>query len=116
MSVTKVEKFMAPLVGEEHSPTPSCFDQISDSPSLLNNGYRGNYDVGWPAYNDKRMVTTLTAMNSIVMKCTYTYRNRQRSLPDNRFLAVRETEAIAEGDKYRKGRYTLSVKLSDFAM
>jgi len=82
MSVTKVNEFNAPHVGEEHSPSPSCFDQISDSPGLLNNGYRGHYDGGWPAYNDKWMVTTLTAMNGAVMKCTV-YRSRKRSLPDD---------------------------------
>jgi hypothetical protein len=113
MSVHKVNECNAPHVGEEHSPTPSCFDQISDSPSLVNNGYRTHYDGGWPAYNDKWMVTTLTAINGIVMKCTY--RNREPSLTATGFWPSGK-EAIAEGNKYRKGRCTLSVNLSDFTV
>jgi hypothetical protein len=54
MSAPKVKEFSAPHVEEERSPTPSCFDQISYSPILLNNGYRGHYGGGWPAYNGYR--------------------------------------------------------------
>jgi hypothetical protein len=78
ISVTKVNKFNVPHVGEEHFRSPSCFDQISDSPSHLNNWYRVHYEWGWPSCNDKWMVTNLTAINGIVIKCTY--RNRERSL------------------------------------